>query len=111
MKSAVDLVVTVTVDRRKIVVPVLGPIAIKVMDLEQVLRLEEESARLTAPVLFLQQGCEVPRHAWVFALPRRPITPAPIIQAGLPLHFDVSPNRHARVLVEARSVFLPEVPA
>src|SRR5262249_5350027 len=36
---------------------------------------------------------------------------APIIQAGLPLHFDVSENRHARVLVEARSVFLPEVPA
>src|SRR5712692_9302296 len=102
---------TVTVDRRKIGVSVLGPIAITVMDLDEAFRLEEESARLTAPLLFLQQGRESPRHAGVFALPRRPITPASIIQAGLPLHFDVSHNWHVRVLVEAWSVFLPEVPA
>ena len=34
VESSVYLVVTVTVDRRKIVVPVLGPISIKVMDLD-----------------------------------------------------------------------------
>ncbi len=43
MKSAVYLVMTVTVDRRKIGVSVLGPIAIPVMDLDEAFRLEATS--------------------------------------------------------------------
>src|SRR5262249_43319713 len=102
---------TVTVDRRKVKVPVLGPIAIAVMDLDQVLRPEEESTRLAVPFLFLQQHRKAPWHARVFTPPCRPIAPVPVIRAGLSLHFDMPQNWHVRVLVEARSVFLPEVPA
>ena len=111
MKSTVYLVVTVTMNRRKVDVPVVGPMTIKVMEFDQVIRLEEESARLAAPFLWFQKRRESPRHAWVFAPPCRPIAPVPVIQAGLSLHVDVSNNRHARVLVECRPVSIPEVPA
>jgi hypothetical protein len=69
VKSTVSLVVTVTGNRRKVDVPVVGPIAIEVRVFEQVIRLEKESACLAAPFLFLQQRCQSPRHAWV--LPHR----------------------------------------
>jgi hypothetical protein len=109
--STVYLVVTVTMNRRKVEVPVVGSMAIEVMEFDQVIRLEVESARLAAPFLLLQKRRESPRHAWVFTPLYRPITPVPVIQAGFPLHFDVSNNRHARVLVECWPVFIPEVPA
>src|SRR5262245_25393711 len=102
---------TVTVDCRKIEVSVLGPIAIQMMDLDQILRLEEEPARLAVPCLSLQQCCQAPWHAWVFPPSCRPITPVPVIRAGLPLHFAVSNNWYASMLVEARPGLLPEVPA
>lgn len=111
MKSTVYLVVTVTMNRRKVDVPVVGPIAIQVMDFDQVIRLEEESARLAAPCLLLHQRRQSPRYARVLTPPCRPIAPVPVIRAGLPLHFDVSSNRHARVLVEGRPISLPELPA
>jgi hypothetical protein len=49
----VYLVMTVTMDRRQVAVPVVRPITINVMEFDQVFRLEEESARLAAPCLFL----------------------------------------------------------
>jgi hypothetical protein len=42
-------------NRRQIDVPVVRPIAIAVMDFDQVIRLEEESACLAASGLFLHQ--------------------------------------------------------
>jgi hypothetical protein len=111
VKSTVYLVMTVTMNRRKVDVPVVSPISIEVMDFDQVIRLEEESACLAVPFLFLQQRRKSPRHAWVCAPSCRPIPPVSVIRAGLSLHFDVSTNRHARVLVECWPVSLPEVPA
>src|SRR5262245_37463258 len=102
---------TVTMDRRQVAVPVVRPIAIAVMEFDQVFRLEVESARFAAPYLFFQQRREAPRHARVFAPPCRPIAPVPVVQARLPLHFDVSHNRDPRVLVERWSIAIPEVPA
>jgi hypothetical protein len=87
--STVYLVVTVPMNRRKVDGPVVGPMAIEVMAFDQVIRLEEESARPAAPFLLLQKRRESPRHAWVCAPSCRPIAPVPVIQAGLPLHFDV----------------------
>ncbi len=46
MKSTVYLVVTVTMNRRQVAVPVVRSISIDVMEFDQVFRLEEESARL-----------------------------------------------------------------
>jgi hypothetical protein len=109
--STVYLGVTVTMTRRKVDVPVIGPMASQVMDVDQGIRLEEEPARLAAPFLLLHQRRKSPRYAWVLTPPGRPIPPVPVIRAGLPVHFDVSNNRHARVLVECRPVSLPELPA
>ena len=111
MKSTVYLVMTVTMDRRQVAVPVVRPIAIAVMEFDQVFRLEIESARLATPGLFLQQRREPPRHAGVFTPPCRPIAPVPVVQARLPLHFDVSHNGDTRVPVERWSLAIPEVPA
>jgi len=111
VKSTVYLVVTVTMNRRQVGVPVVRSISIDVMEFDQVFRLEEESARLTAPCLFLQQRREPPRHTWVFTPPCRPIAPVPVVQARLPLHFDMSHNGDTRVLVERWSLAIPEVPA
>src|SRR5262250_2039631 len=102
---------TVTMNCRQVDVPVVRSIAIDVMEFDQIFRLEEESARLTAPCLFLQQHCEAPRHAWVFTPPCRPIAPVAVVQARLPLHFDVSHNGDTRVLVQGWSVAVPESPA
>src|SRR5215470_17019590 len=102
---------TVTMNRRQVAIPVVRPIAIAVMEFDQVFRLEEESARLAVPLLFLQQRREAPRHAWVFAPPCRPIAPVAVVQARLPLHFDVSHNGDTRVLVEGWSVAVSESPA
>jgi hypothetical protein len=109
--STVYLVMTVTMNCRKVEVPVIGAISIQVMDFDQVIRREAESARLAAPLLLLHQRRQSPRYAWVLPPPCRPIPPVPVIRAGLPLHFDVSHNRHARVLVEGRSLSLPKLPA
>ena len=50
--STVYLVVTVTVDRRQVVIPVVAVIAIEVMDFDQRWRREEdESTRLAASLL------------------------------------------------------------
>ena len=111
MKSTVYLVMTVTMDRRQVAVPVVRPIAIAVMEFDQVFRLEIESARLATPGLFLQQRREPPRHAGVFTPPCRPIAPVPVVQARLPLHFHVSHNGDTRVPVERWSIAIPEVPA
>src|SRR4029453_6449753 len=102
---------TVTMNCRKVDGPVIGAISIQVMDFDQVIRREEESARLAAPLLLLHQRRQSPRYAWVFPPPCRPTPPVPVIRAGLPLHFDVSNHRHARVLVQGRSLSLPELPA
>jgi hypothetical protein len=111
VKSTVYLVVTVTMNRRQVDVPVIGPISIKVMEFDQVIRLEEESACLAASGLFLHQRRQSPRYARVFPPPCRPIPPLPVIRSDLPLHFDVSNHRHARVLIEGRLISLPELPA
>ncbi len=111
VKSTVYLVMTVTMNRRKVDVPVVGSVSIEVMVFDQVLRLEKESTCLAAPSLFLQQRRKSPRHAWVLPPSCRPVAPVPIIRAGLASHFDMSNNRHARVLVECRPVLLPEIPA
>ena len=111
MKSTVYLVVTVTMNRRQVDVPVVRSIAIDMMEFDQVFRLEEESARLAVSCLFLQQRCKAPRHAWVFTPPCRPIAPVAVVQARLPLHFDVSHNGDTRELVECWSVAVPESPA
>ena len=111
MKSTVYLVMTVTMNCRQVDVPVVRSIAIDVMEFDQVFRLEEESARLAVSCLFLQQRCKAPRHAWVFTPPCRPIAPVAVVQARLPLHFDVSHNGDTRVLVECWSVAVPESPA
>src|SRR5262245_40193501 len=102
---------TVTMNHRQIDIPVVRPIAIAVMEFDQVFRREEESARLAVSCLFLQQRCKAPRHAWVFTPPCRPIAPVAVVQARLPLHFDVSHNGDTRVLVECWSVAGPERPA
>ena len=111
MKSTVYLVMTVTMNRRQVNIPVVRPIALAVMEFDQVFRLEKESARLAVPFLFLQQRREAPRHAWACAPPCRPIAPVAVVQARLPLHFDVSHNGDTRVLVECWSVAVPERPA
>ena len=111
MKSTVYLVMTVTMDRRQVAVPVVRPIAITVMEFDQVFRLEVESARFAVPCLCFQQRREASRHAWVCAPPCRPIAPVPVVQARLPLHFDVSHNGDTRVSVERWSLIIPEVPA
>src|SRR5262249_36804520 len=89
----------------------IGPMAIEVMAFDQVLRLEKESACLAASFLFLQQCCKSPRHTRVLTPSCRPVSPVPVIWAGLPLHFDVPNNRHATVLVQRRPVSIPELPA
>lgn len=53
MKFTVYLVMTVTMNRRKIDGLVMPAIAIKVMACNQILRFEEESTGLTASVLLL----------------------------------------------------------
>ena len=58
MKSTVYLVMTVTMNRRQVDVPVIRSISIDVMEFDQVFRLEEESARLAARCLFLQHHRE-----------------------------------------------------
>jgi hypothetical protein len=98
-------------NRRKVDVPVIASIAIEVMAFKQVLRLEEESACLAASVLFLQQCRKSPRHTRVLTPSCRPVSPVPVIWAGLPLHFNVPHNRHAPVLVQRRPISIPEVPA
>ena len=107
MKSTVYLVMTVTMDRRQVAVPVVRPIAITVMEFDQVFRLEVESARFAVPCLCFQQRREASRHAWVCAPPCRPIAPVPVVQARLPLHFDVSHNGDTRVLVKRWSLAIP----
>src|SRR5215831_9868048 len=79
VKSTVYLVMTVTMNRRQVAIPVVRPIAIAVMEFDQVFRLEVESARFAASCLFVQKRREAPRHAWVFAPPCRPIAPVPIV--------------------------------
>ena len=111
MKSTVYLVMTVTMNHRQVAIPVVRPIAIAVMEFDQVFRREEESARLAVPCLFLQQRREAPRHTRVFAPSCRPIAPVAVVRARLPLHFDVSHNGDTRVLVECWSVAVPERPA
>jgi len=111
VKSTGSLVMTVTMDRRQVTVPVVRSSAIAVMEFDQVFRLEVESARCAAPCLFLQQRREAPRHAGVCAPPCRPRAPVSVVQARLPLHFDVSHNRDTRVSVEHWSLGIPEVPA
>jgi hypothetical protein len=44
----------VTMDRRQVDVPVIGAMAIQVMDFDPVLRPEKESAGFAASFLFLQ---------------------------------------------------------
>src|SRR5262245_32107726 len=102
---------TVTMNRRQVAIPVVRPIAIAVMEFDQVFWREEESARLAVPCLLLQQRREAPRHARVFAPSCRPIAPVAVVRARLPLHFDVSHNGDTRVLVECWSLGIPEVPA
>jgi hypothetical protein len=46
--STVYLVVTVTVNRRQVAIPVVAVIAIEVMDFDQRWRREDESTRLAA---------------------------------------------------------------
>jgi hypothetical protein len=58
--STVYLGVTVTMTRRKVDVPVIGPMASQVMDVDQGIRLEEEPARLAAPFLLLHQRRKSP---------------------------------------------------
>lgn len=111
VKSTVYLVMTVTMNRRQVDVPVMVASTIEVMAFNQVLRLEKESACLAASFLSLQQCRKSPRHTWVLTPSCRPIAPVPVIWAGLPLHFGVPNNRHARVLVECRPVSIPEFPA
>jgi hypothetical protein len=111
VKSTVYLVMTVTMNRRQVAIPVVRPIAIAVMEFDQVFRLAVESARLAVSCLFLQQRREAPRHARVCAPPCRPIAPVAVVRARLSLHFDVSHNGDTRVLVECWSVTVPERPA
>ena len=111
MKSTVYLVMTVTMNRRQVAVPVVRSLAIDVMEFDQVFRREEEAARLAVPCLFLQQRRESTRHAGIFTPPCRPIAPVPIVQARRPSHFDVSHNGDTRVLVERWPICIPEVPA
>jgi len=49
--STVYLVVTVTVNRRQVAIPVVAVIAIEVMDFDQRLRREDESTRFAASLL------------------------------------------------------------
>ncbi len=51
MVSTVYLVVTVTVNRRPVAIPVVAVIAIEVMDFDQRLRREDESTRFAASLL------------------------------------------------------------
>ena len=51
MVSTVYLVVTVTVNRRQVAIPVVAVIAIEVMDFDQCLRREDESTRFAASLL------------------------------------------------------------
>jgi hypothetical protein len=48
---AVYLVVTVTVNRRQVVIPVIAVIAIKMMDVDQCWRREDESTGLATSLL------------------------------------------------------------
>jgi hypothetical protein len=111
VKSTVYLIMTVTMNRRKVDVPVVRAIAIEMMTFDQVIRLEKEPTGLAAPLLLFQQRRKSPRHARVASPSCRPVAPVPIIRAGLASHFDMSNNRHAGVLVEGRPVLLPELPA
>jgi len=79
VKSTVYLVMTVTMERRQVAIPVVRPIAIAVMEFDQVFRREVESARFAVPCLLFQQRREASRHAWVFAPPCRPVAPVPVV--------------------------------
>src|SRR5688572_15699275 len=102
---------TVTMNRRKVDVPVVKSIAIEMMTFDQVIRLEKESTCLAAPLLFFQQCCQSFRHAWVVSPSCRPVSPVPIIWAGAASHFSVSHNRHACVPMQGQTVSVPELPA
>ena len=111
MKSTVYLVMTVTMNRRKVDVPAVRAITIEVMTLDQVIRLEKESTGLAAPLLFFQQGCKTLRHAWVLSTPRRPVSPVPVIGASVTSHFRMPNNWHRSMLIEGWASSIPERPA
>ncbi len=54
MISTMYLVVTVTVNRRQVTIPVVTVIAIEVMDLDQRLRREHESTGFTTSLLYFE---------------------------------------------------------
>ena len=54
MISTMYLVVTVTVNRRQVVIPVVAVIAIEVMDFDQRLRREHESTGFAASLLYFE---------------------------------------------------------
>ena len=111
MKSTVYLVMTVTMNRRKVDVPAVRAITIEMMTLDQVIRLEKESTGLAAPLLLFQQGCKALRHSWVLPTPCRPVSPVPIIRAGVTSHLRVSNNWHRSMLIEGGAGSIPERPA
>jgi hypothetical protein len=111
VKSTVYLVMTVTMNRRKVDGPVVRAIAIEMMTFDQVIRLEKEPTGLAAPLLFLQQRRKSPRHARVASPSCRPVAPVPIIGAGTASHFSVSNDRHAKVPIQGQAISVPEFPA
>jgi hypothetical protein len=52
--STVYLVVTVTVNRRQVAIPIVAVIAIEVMDFDQRLRREHESTGFAASLLYFE---------------------------------------------------------
>jgi hypothetical protein len=111
VKSTMYLVVTVTMDRRKVDVPVVGALAVEMMAVDQVIRLEKESTCLAAPLLFLPQRRKALWPTRVVSPSCRPVSPVPIIWASLASHFRMSSNRYASVPMQAQTVSVPELPA
>ena len=65
MVATVYLVVTVTMNRRQVVIPVVAVVAIQMMDFDQRLRRKDESAGFAASLLPFKQGCRSVRYARV----------------------------------------------
>jgi len=95
---AMHLVVTVAVKNLPVFSLVVKMVAIPVMDLQQVSRLNEKSTVGAFATLRPQRRCQPCWYAGLCALPFRPVDPIPVEWASPTLHLHMATNHHACVL-------------